>query len=146
MRPLLRRRDRRCPAPCLVGIPGIRDERRLPSSCQGLRESVLDRVRLRSPKLRHAIQHVARESSFDFLGISAAGSKSITDDRLEPEERVLGAALAMEAGFLLPLSATNFRDPADGSITLRPSVPIGRGGSDVWDNHSRAAFDCRVVE
>ena len=37
-------------------------------------------MRLRSPKVRHAVQHVARESSFDSPSIGTAGTEAITNE------------------------------------------------------------------
>ena len=59
--------------------------------------SPIDRERLWSTKLGHSIEHVARTHRFDSLRCASPTSKSIAENRLVPEERVLDAGLSMIA-------------------------------------------------
>ena len=63
--------------------------------------SPIDRERLWSTKLGHSIEHVARKHRFDSLRCASPTSKSIAENRLVPEERVLDAGLSMIADLVL---------------------------------------------
>ena len=91
--------------------------------------SPIDRERLWSTKLGHSIEHVARKHRFDSLRCASPTSKSIAENRLVPEERVLDAGLSMIADLLLPSTAPNLADPADRPIaSARPRVASGQRG------------------
>ena len=51
--------------------------------------SPTDAVRFRPAKLGHLIQGIAREQRLSHLPAWSPGPKSLADDRLVPEERVL---------------------------------------------------------
>ena len=89
--------------------------------------SPIDRERLWSTKLGHSIEHVARKHRFDSLRCASPTSKSIAENRLVSEERVLDAGLSMIADLLLPSTAPNLADPSDRPIaSARPRVASGR--------------------
>ena len=91
--------------------------------------SPIDRERLWSTKLGHSIEHVARKHRFDSLRCASPTSKSIAENRLVPEERVLDAGLSMIADLLLPSTAPNLADPSDRPIaSARPRVASGQLG------------------
>ena len=91
--------------------------------------SPIDRARLWSTKLGHSIEHVARKHRFDSLRCASPTSKSIAENRLVPEERVLDAGLSMIADLLLPSTAPNLADPSDRPIaSARPRVASGQRG------------------
>ena len=81
--------------------------------------SPIDRERLWSTKLGHSIEHVARKHRFDSLRCASPTSKSIAENRLVPEERVLDAGLSMIADLLLPSTAPNLADPSDRPIAAQ---------------------------
>ena len=91
--------------------------------------SPIDRERLWSTKLGHSIEHVARTHRFDSLRCASSTSKSIAENRLVPEERVLDAGLSMIADLLLPSLAPHLADPSDRPIaSARPRVALGQRG------------------
>ena len=91
--------------------------------------SPIDRERLWSTKLGHSIEHVARKHRFDSLRCASPTSKSIAENRLVPEERVLDAGLSMIADLLLPSTAPNLADPSNRPIaSARPRVASGQLG------------------
>ena len=91
--------------------------------------SPIDRERLWSTKLGHSIEPVARKHRFDSLRCASPTSKSIAENRLVPEERVLDAGLSMIADLLLPSTAPNLADPSDRPIaSARPRVASGQLG------------------
>ena len=109
--------------------------------------SPIDRERLWSTKLGHSIEHVARTHRFDSLRCASPTSKSIAENRLVPEERVLDAGLSMIADLLLPSTAPNLADPADRPIaSARPRVASGqRGGLRRRHDDGRASGVGRLV-
>ena len=110
--------------------------------------SPIDREGLWSTKLGHSIEHVARTHRFDSLGCASPTSKSIAENRLVPEERVLDAGLSMIADLLLPSTAPNLADPADRPIaSARPRVASGQlGGLRRRHDDGRAAGVGCLVE
>ena len=83
-------------------------------------------VRGRPPELGQPVQDVARESGFRLLSRPTARSKTIANDRLVPEERVLHAGLLVVSGSLLPPSPTENAHPPDRAIATRRKGPPAR--------------------
>jgi putative transposase len=81
--------------------------------------SPADPVRGRSPELGHAVQDVARDRGFRLLSRPTVRSKTVTNDRLEPEERVFHAGLVVVSGSLLPPSPTKNAHPPDSAVATR---------------------------
>ena len=103
--------------------------RNWPRALPRVGSSPIDRERLWSTKLGHSIEHVARKHRFDSLRCASPTSKSIAENRLVPEERVLDAGLSMIADLLLPSTAPNLADPSDRPIaSARPRVASGQLG------------------
>ena len=103
--------------------------RNWPRALPRVGSSPIDRARLWSTKPGHSIEHVARKHRFDSLRCASPTSKSIAENRLVPEERVLDAGLSMIAALLLPSTAPNLADPSDRPIaSARPRVASGQRG------------------
>jgi hypothetical protein len=72
--------------------------------------------------------------------------QSIAEDPLVAKERVLGAALLMIAGLLLPLTSSDLANTPDNPISCTTSAASGLRGLDRWHNDPRAPADCSVVQ
>jgi putative transposase len=83
--------------------------------------SAAEGVRVRAAHVGHRVQDVARDQCFSHLPAWRACAKTMADDRLVPEERVLDASLPVIAERLLPPTASHSGDPSDRPIpSARP--------------------------
>ena len=107
-----------------------------------------DRKRGWPTALGHAIQDVARDRRFGFLGHGMSSAKPTANDRLVPEEGVFHASLPVVALLLLPPAAPDLLDPQNGVIASAcpGSPPRHSGGFRRWHHDRRATATRGLVD